>query len=212
MAVVLWTVTVQAQESDVTVSTQKILHKLQLQSQQSEKQLNEVLATEDTSAVTSMDVILSRGKIGLRSTTRDLSAMATPAMTRINMELRPDATLRVIDNNDLPGLVLTGKWIIDYARMIKLVPEYEKTLASYKSQTEIQQQLVTELEGVIGVKDKKIDILNEIAGAHEKRGNLYKTMAEIESDPWYEKVFRKMAFPLGLTVGAYLGIKIADNN
>ena len=54
--------------------------------------------------------------------------------------------------------------------------------------------------------------LTEIAGAHEKRGNLYKTISEIESDPWYEKVFRKMAFPLGLTVGAYLGVKIADNN
>lgn len=209
---VFCTVIAQAQESKVPVSTQELLKKLEIQAQRSEKQLQEVLTAADTSEISIMDVVISHSATLPQSRIRGALALSALTVPVIDIELQPDATTRVIDRNEMTGLILTGKWIVDYARMIKLVPEYEKTLASYKSQTEIQKQLVTELEGVIGVKDKKIDILTDIAESQQKRGDLYKTMAEIEKVSWYEKLFRKIAFPLGLTLGAYLGVKIAENN
>jgi hypothetical protein len=209
---VLCTAIAQAQESKAPVSTQELLKRLEDRAQLSEKQLNEVLTQADTSVAASMDIVFSRSAIVSRPRTRGVVALSASAVPMIDLELQPDATMRVIGRNDLTGLILTGKWIVDYARMIKLVPEYEKTLASYKSQAEIQQQLITELEGMIGVKDKKIETLADIADSQQRRGDLYKTMAEIESIPWYEKLFRKIAFPLGLTIGAYLGVKIAENN
>ncbi len=201
-----------AQETKVPVTTQQLLKKLEVQSQRSEKELQDAVSRADTSEASSMELIISRNPDMRRVRTRDLSAMSATTPPRINLELEPDATMRVRDANETTGLILTGKWIIDYAKMIKLVPEYEKTLASYKSQTGIQQQLITELEGIIGVKDKKIEILSEIAESQKQRAELFKTMAEIEKDPWYQKMLRKIAFPLGLTIGAYLGVKIADNN
>ena len=201
-----------AQESKVPVSTQELLKKLEVQAQASEEQLKKVLTSADSSETSSMDIVFSRSATIPRTRARGTSVLSASAVPRINFELQPDATQRIVDNNDMTGLILTGKWIVDYARMIKLVPEYEKTLASYKSQTQIQGQLITELEGVIGVKDQKNEILQEIADSQQKRGDLYKTMAEIHKESWYEKLFRKVAFPLGLTLGAYLGLKIAENN
>ena len=209
MGLVFCTVIAQAQESKLPISTQELLKKLEVQSQRSEKQLQEVLTAVDTSETSSMDVVISRSGTSLL---REAAALRVPAVRRIDIELRPDATIRVIDSNKRTGLILTGKWIVDYAKMIKLMPEYEKTLASYKSQAEIQKQLVTELEGIIGLKDKKIEILNEIDDSRKARGDLYKNIAEIKETPWHEKLFRKLAFPLGLTIGAYLGVKIAENN
>jgi hypothetical protein len=211
-ALAFCTAIAQAQESKAPVTTQELLKKLEVQAQLSEKQLNEVLTEADTSVTSSIDIVFSRSATVSRPRIRGIAALSASAVPIIDLELQPDATMRVIDRNELTGLILTGKWIVDYARMIKLVPEYEKTLASYKSQAEIQQQLVNELEGVIGVKDKKIETLVEIADSQQRRGDLYKTMAEIERVPWYEKLFRKIAFPLGLTIGAYLGVKIAESN
>ena len=202
----------QAQESKLPVSTQELLKKLEVQSQRSEKQLKEVMTAADTSETSSIDVVITRSGTVPRSRTRDAMASSTSPVPVIDIAVQPDATMRVIGRNDTIGLILTGKWIIDYAKMIKLMPEYEKTLASYKSQAEIQKQLITELEGIIVLKDKRIEILTEIDDSRKARGDLYKDIAEIQETPWHEKLFRKIAFPLGLTLGAYLGVKIAENN
>jgi len=201
-----------AQESKLPVSTQELLKKLEVQSQRSEEQLKQVMTAADTSEASSIDIVFSRSETIPRVRTRGTVALSASAVPMIDLELQPDATMRVIDRNETTGLILTGKWIVDYAKMIKLMPEYEKTLASYKSQAEIQQQMITELEGIIVLKDKKIEILNEIDDSRKARGDLYKNIAEIQETPWHEKLFRKIAFPLGLTLGAYLGVKIAENN
>ena len=209
---VFCTVIAQAQESKLPISTQELIKKLDVQAQRSEKQLQELLTAADTSETSSMGVVISRSGTVPRSRARGTLALSATPVPMIDFELQPDATTRVIDRNEMTGLILTGKWIVDYAKMIKLMPEYEKTLASYKSQAEIQKQLLTELEGVIVLKDKRIEILTEIDDSRKARGDLYKNIAEIQEDSWYEKLFRKIAFPLGLTIGAYLGVKIAQNN
>ena len=212
VGLMFYAVIAQAQESKVPVSTQELLKKLEVQAQRSEEQLQEVMTATDTSETSSMDVVFSRSATIPRTRTRGTTTFGASALPMLDIELQPDATHRILDRNEMTGLILTGKWIVDYARMIKLVPEYENTLASYKSQSEIQKQLITELEGIIVLKDKKIEILNEIDDSRKARGDLYKNIAEIQEDSWYEKLFRKVAFPLGLTLGAYLGVKIAENN
>ncbi len=212
MGLVFCTVIAQAQESKLPISTQELLKKLEVQAQRSEKQLQAVFTAADTSETSSMSIVIDHSGTLPRSRVRGALALSASAVPMINIELQPDATTRVIDRNEMTGLILTGKWIVDYAKMIRLMPEYEKTLASYKSQAEIKQQMITELEGIIVLKDKKIEILNEIDDSRKARGDLYKNIAEIQETPWHEKLFRKIAFPLGLTIGAYLGVKIAQNN
>ncbi len=193
-------------------TTQELKNKIEVQVQRNEISLREAIDASDTTEAASLKTITSYAGEVVLPRTRDIVTAREPELPLINLTLNPDATMRVKDASNTMGLILTGKWITDYARLIKLEPEYEKTLASYRSQAELQVQLVTELEGVIGIKDKKIEILDEMQAAQARRGDLYKTMAEVNRVPWYEKVFHKLAFPVGLTLGTYLGVKIANNN
>ena len=201
-----------AQESRAPISTADIQDKIEKQVSRNESELKSAIDAADTTEAASMEFIDERAGRFTTPGVRDLTPAGMRDIPVINIALRPDATMRVRDTNNNIGLILTGKWIKDYARMIKIVPEYEKTLASYRSQADVHKQLIAELEGMIGVKDKKINILEEMQTAQKDRANLYKLMAEAKSTPWYEKIWNKLAFPVGLAAGTYLGVKIANNN
>jgi hypothetical protein len=159
-----------------------------------------------------MATLVSPPTVGTRARSRDVSptvATVASGFTFATSLFQPDAAVSVLDAQSTRGLLLTGKWIVDYAKMIKLSPEYEKTLESYRTAFEIQKQLTTGLEGVIDIKDKKIGVLQEMNGALQRRGDLYKDLSEVNQDSWFEKVLHKIAFPAGLAVGVVVGVVIA---
>jgi len=197
---------IRAQESETTKTTRDALGKLSQQVQRNEALLESARAAGDTSLVTQLDLITSRPGAAPRPRTR--GAAAEPAL--IELALTPDATMRVRDPNNTTGLILTGKWISDYARLIKLEPEFEKTLAGYRSQAELQKQLMAEMEGALEVKDRKIEVFAEMRDALQKRGDLYKELYAINRDSFLEKALRKLAFPAGVTVGLIVGAAIAN--
>ena len=133
-----------------------------------------------------------------------------PIIERVILTLKPDEARRVQDPNNTDGLILTGKWLQDYARLIRLEPEYESVLASYQEQARLHEQLDTVLTAALNVKDKKVAVLQEMVAAQERRGDLYKTMAEIEQESWLDKFFHKIAFPAGITVGLLVGALVAN--
>jgi len=200
---------IQAQESEAPKATRDVLGKLEERVQHNEAQLDSAQGIGTASEEELIETITSRpGAVPQVRARGERAALATgPA--HVDLSLMPDATTRVVDDNGTLGLVLTGKWITDYARLIKLAPEYEKTLAGYRSQAELQKQLTAELEGVIGVKDKKIEVLNEMRDALQKRGDLYKDLADAERDSIFEKALHKLAFPAGIALGLVVGAAVA---
>jgi len=199
---------IRAQESEAPKTTRDALGKLSQQMERNETLLESARAAGDTSLVAQLDLITSRPGATPRPRSRGAApGAAEPAL--IELALTPDATMRVRDPNNTAGLILTGKWISDYARLIKLEPEYEKTLAGYRSQAELQKQLMAEMEGALEVKDKKIEVLSEMREALQKRGDLYKDLYAINRDSFFEKALRKLAFPAGVTVGLIVGAAIA---
>ena len=187
-----------------------MLEKLEERVSRNEALLDSAQAVGEASEEELIEAITSRpGALPQMRTRGGSTAMAAgPAL--VNLTLAPDATMRIVDEEGTRGLILTGKWITDYARLIKLAPEYEKTLAGYRSQAELQKQLTAELEGVIGVKDKKIEVLGEMRDALQKRGDLYKEIADAKGENVFEKVLKKLAFPAGLAIGLAVGASLSN--
>jgi|GEM_PF-6693837 len=128
----------------------------------------------------------------------------------LSFPLTPDVTETVKGSNGVAGFVLTGKWITEYAKYIKLVPQYEKTLASYRAQVDIQNQLQAEMTGAMAIKDQKVNILEDMNASYSQQADLYKKIANESDTKWYEKVLHKIAFPVGLAIGIIVGVEIAD--
>ncbi len=192
-----------AQGTDLP-TTRDIDSRLKEQLRRNDEQLRKLLS--DSTSRGSLDSLpmdepLSRG----------LDEVPTPTILRVDFLLRADQTYRVSDSNGMPGFLLTGKWINDYAQKIRLVPALEQTLSGYRKQAELNNQLIGEMETALGIKDQKIAVLEEINDALRERGDLYKTKSEILSDPWYTKLFRSLSYPLGFTAGVFVGVIIANN-
>lgn len=128
----------------------------------------------------------------------------------VSIGLPENDTQRIVDPNQRKGLVLTGTRILHYAKLIKLEPLYETTLASYSAQAKLQQQLIAEYEGALRIKDQKVVVLNEIIEAHEQRADLYKQIAEVQENAVWERAIRKLAFPVGITVGLLAGLILSN--
>lgn len=203
----------QVTEGQPIPTTQSLQTRLEAQLERNDQSLKQALSAPDTSLDFSIETITGRTGPLWQPRSRDLEGGAAPSgPTALNIPLTPDVTLKAVGTNQVPGFILTGKWISDYARMIKLQSEYEKALAGYRSQAELQKQLVAELEGVVEVKDKKIQVLEEMNSSLEARGDMYKRITELQGDPWYSKMLRKLAFPAGLALGIFVGVEIANNN
>lgn len=173
---------------------------------QSEERLRSLRGSGGESGAQALEVVLGQraalpGARGVRD--------ATP--TPITFTLERDVVQQVRDPSGTDGVILTGTWIIKYARLIRLEPEYERTLAAYREQAELHKQLEEALEGALAVKDKKTQILDEMVTAEKRRGDLYKTLAEIQQDSWLERIWHKIAFPAGVTIGVFAGALIANN-
>lgn len=186
--------------------TRNALGSLEKQVQRNQTTLDSLQANRAVSAGDAIAVITSQPGASPRLMARGVETAMASEVLSLDFILTPDATMRVRDSNNTLGLILTGKWISDYARLIKLEPEYQKTLASYRSQADLQKQLVTELEGVIGVKDKKVETLNEVRTALQERGDIYKRLAEVKGESFLERIMRKLAFPAGIAVGFVAGV------
>ncbi len=198
-----------AQESDVP-TTRDINSRLRKQLDKNDKALKVLLNKADTTvsgSLKSLDSLTFQ-----RPRSRGLEVEEPPDFFQVDFNFMQDQTYRLLDPNGNPGFLLTGKWISDYARKIKLVPALEKTLAGYRKQTELQNQMIGEFETTIGIKDQKNGVLEEINRALKERGDLYKAKSELLSDPWYKKLFRTLSYPIGFTAGVFVGVIIANNS
>ncbi len=196
-----------AQESELPVTTRDVQGKIEQQLKHNDQRLLDAMKTEDTLGDSLMQALAARAGVVPRPRGREVLSTVRSGDT-LDMSFPRDAAVSVLDRQSTKGMLLTGKWILDYAKMIKLGPEYEKTLASYRGALDIQKGLTAELEGVIGIKDKKIDVLQEMNNAQQKRGDLYKTLSEVNQESWFEQVLHKIAFPAGLAIGIVVGVVI----
>jgi len=176
------------------------------------------LAESDTAVITRVDVSRALVNYGVSfvdpqgvdrgpTTTRDVPEAPIP----VSLTLPEDGTLTIQDEIGALGIVLTGKWIEDYARLIKLQPEYERTLAAYREQAELFDQLVARHEAALQVKDQKVVLLEELVQKQEERGNLYKELADVRRGSWFTRFAREVAFEAGVVVGLVAGVIVAKN-
>jgi len=176
------------------------------------------LAESDTAVITRVDVSRALVNYGVSfvdpqgvdrgpTTTRDVPEAPIP----VSLTLPEDGTLTIQDELGALGIVLTGKWIEDYARLIKLQPEYERTLAAYREQAELFDQLVARHEAALLVKDEKVVLLEELVQKQEERGNLYKDLADVRRGSWFMRFAREIAFEAGVVVGLVAGVIVAKN-
>jgi len=204
-----WGGLARAQESDVP-TTKDINARLRKQLDKNDQALKSLLTKGDTTvtgSLKSLDSLTFR-----RPRSRGLEVEEPANVFRVNFNFQQDQTYRLLDPNGNPGFLLTGKWISDYARKIRLVPALEKSLAGYRKQAELQNQLIGEFETAIGIKDQKNAVLEEMNHALKERGDLYKAKSELLSDPWYKKLFRTLSYPIGFTAGVFVGVIIANNS
>ncbi|HUF08596.1 MAG TPA: hypothetical protein VMO47_04700 [Rhodothermales bacterium] len=176
------------------------------------------LAQSDTAVITRVDVSRALVNYGVSfvdpqgvdrgpTTTRDVPEAPIPVL----LTLPEDGTLTIQDELGALGVVLTGKWIEDYARLIKLQPEYERTLAAYREQAELFDQLVARHEAALHLKDEKVVLLEELVQKQEERGDLYKDLAEVRRGSWFTRFAREIAFEAGVVVGLVAGVIVAKN-
>ena len=155
-----------------------------------------------------LDLILSRNVV-VGNARGGASRGDNPPVFRVSFSLEPDEARQVQDPRDTRGLILTGKWLQDYATLIRLQPEYEAAIAAYKTQATLHEQVESAYADALVVKDKKDTVLKEMLTAQENRAILYKTMADIERESWLDRFFHKIAFPAGVTIGLFVGSYVA---
>ena len=210
LAVAYWAAPALAQESEVP-STRDIGARLQQQLEKNDQRLRAMFGNTDASLATSLGNLDSLTAIEAPRS-RGLDDMgAVPDFFRVDFLLTQDHTYRIVDANNSPGFVLTGKWISDYAKKSRLVPALEQALAGYRTQSELNNQLLGEMEAALGIKDQKIDVMQEMNQTLKERGDLYKAKSEILQDPWFKKLFRSLSYPLGFTAGVFVGVVLSNN-
>ncbi len=198
-----------AQEGELP-TTRDFTGRLQRAIERNEESLKELRTRSDTTIGRSLEMLDSLMMERRRG--RGTEVEEPPNLIRVNFIFQLDHTYRLLDPNETPGFLLTGKWISDYAKKVKLVPALERSLAAYRKQAELHNQLIGELEGAIAIKDEKNAVLQEMNRALRERGDLYKAKAEVLQDPWFKKFFRSLAYPLGFTAGVFVGVIIANNS
>jgi hypothetical protein len=120
----------------------------------------------------------------------------------------PDSVTEVKSPGGKTGIFLTGTKIIDYARLLKLFPEYEGQLGNYQEQSRLQDQIIDKLHAQIEVKSAQVTNLEERNTTERERSEIYKTMAEINKEGFWDKFMKHAALPVGLVVGLLVGAAV----
>ena len=58
------------------------------------------------------------------------------------------------------------------------------------------------------IKDAKIQILETMNQAEKDRSEIYRTIAEVRKEGFFDKFMRRAALPVGLVVGLLVGAAI----
>ena len=154
----------------------------------------------------------------LRDVTRLPATPATDVATRslgtrgnadfFEIRFTPDSVTEVKDSAGATGVLLTGTKIIDYARLLKLRPEYEGQIENYKAQSRLQDQLIDKLQAQIEIKNAQVENLQLQKETERERADIYKTMAEVNKEGFFDKFMRRAALPIGLVVGLVVGAAV----
>ncbi|MGH9463826.1 MAG: hypothetical protein ACRD1X_21695 [Vicinamibacteria bacterium] len=127
---------------------------------------------------------------------------------RVDFSLALDSITKVKDQSGTIGLILTGTKISGYAQNLKLIPAYERQIASYKAETALHDQLTAGYEATLQVNHQRIQILETLNEAEKERAEIYKTIAEARKEDFFDRFMRKAALPVGLVVGLLVGAAI----
>lgn len=138
-------------------------------------------------------------------TTRGAERAADPFF-RVDFEFPSDAVFKLQDASERKAVALTGSKIVDYARTLKLFPEYEKQLENYRTQTALFERLAAEHGATIQLKDAKIEILESRVGAERERADLFKTMADARKEGFFDSFLRKAGLIVGFAAGVAVGV------
>jgi hypothetical protein len=136
----------------------------------------------------------------------DLRTRGADAFFRVDFEFPIDGVTQLRDSGDRRAVALTGSKIVDYARTLKLFPEYEKQLENYRAQTVLFDKLVAEYDATLEVKDAKIEILETTVDAERERSELFKTMADTRKEGFFDSFLRKAGLIVGFAAGVAVGV------
>jgi len=136
----------------------------------------------------------------------DVRTRGADAFFRVDFEFPIDGITQLRDPNDRRAVALSGGKIVDYARNLKLFPEYEKQLENYRAQTVLFDKLVAEYDATLEVKDAKIEILETTVDAERERSELFKTMADARKEGFFDSFLRKAGLIVGFAAGVAVGV------
>lgn len=119
-----------------------------------------------------------------------------------------DTTLILQDEAGERALLLTGRWIVDYARKVELVKEYEALHASYEQYVDLQQKVIDEHETVLELEAQENRLLHEVAERERERAEAYRGLADARRGGVLDRFLRKIAFPAGIAIGLAVGVAI----
>ncbi len=136
----------------------------------------------------------------------DVRTRGADAFFRVDFEFPIDGVTQLRDSNDRRAVALTGAKIVDYARNLKLFPEYEKQIESYRAQTVLFDKLVAEYDATLQVKDAKIQILETTVEAERERAELFKTIAEVRKESFFDSFLRRAGLIVGFAAGVAVGV------
>lgn len=136
----------------------------------------------------------------------DVGTRDVAAFFRVDFEFSIDGVTQLRDANDRRAVALSGTKIVDYARNIKLFPEYEKQLENYRAQTVLFDKLVAEYDATLEVKDAKIEILETTVEAEHGRAELFKSMADARKEGFFDSFLRKAGLIVGFAAGVAVGV------
>jgi hypothetical protein len=125
---------------------------------------------------------------------------------RVDIQLQPSSKLLIENNEGTRGVVLTGEYLIEYARFILLVPKYQELQKQHQKMISAQDSIITNYAALVQSKDLQIIVKDETIKLLNERNQLNENLLDVYRPGFFDKLWDQTKFPLGITIGVIAGV------
>lgn len=127
----------------------------------------------------------------------------------VNFRLKPSDKLLIKDPDEIPGVVLTGDFLIEYARFIVLVPKYRELHQRFQQMAGAQEKIIANYKELVEAKDLQVTLKDSTIARLKDINQLNEKLIDVYRPSALEKFWERVKFPLGMTVGVIVGAVVA---